>query len=524
VTPNKNKMERQNLTTLARDGAKKSLWQSEIQRLDANEVASGQPFDAIIIGGGITGVTAALNLCREGKKCLLIEAENLGFGTTGGTSAHLNTFLDATYPEIDSDFGKHASKQMAEAAKKVIQDIKGNIETLGIEADFEYKDAYLFSQTQQESEQLQAILTSSREAGVTVSEVFDNGVPIAFERVLKFSNQAQFHPTRYIHGLAKEFLRLGGRILENTFVRETAFINGIHELKTHSGTFTGRYIIWATHIPPGINILSLRNAPYRSYVLAVKLKNNSYPESLCYDMQEPYHYIRSHKIKEQQYLIVGGEDHKTGHADPENAFSELEKYVREHFEAESIDYQWSSQYYVPVDGLPYIGQLPGSEKGIYVATGFNGNGMILGTLSANILTDIICENPNSFTQLLSPSRLKPISGFSEFIKENADVAYHFVADRFRAEAIRSIAELQPAEGKIVNFEGEKLAVYKDEKGKVTALSPVCTHAGCIIQWNAYEGSWDCPCHGGRFSVRGKVLCGPPVKDLQKIDIESLSDT
>ncbi len=516
-------MNKENYTKASRDGANESLWQSALsQAVSHDNVPLDDIFDTLIIGGGITGMTTALMLQQQGQKCILIEAHNLGFGTTGGTTAHLNTFLDSSYPEIDSDFGTDASKLMAKATKEMIGLIRSNVEQLGIDADFQEKKAYLFSQNAQETETLRQILESSQQAGVSVEEVFENAVPIPFEHVLRFDAQAQFHPLKYILGLAAEFRRMGGIILEHTFVAELKNKHGMHQVNAGQLNILAKNVVYATHIPPGINLLSLRNAPYRSYVLVVTLKTDSYPEDLAYDLQEPYHYFRSHKIAGKQYLIIGGADHKTGHSDPEQAFETLESYARESFEIDSVAYRWSSQYYVPVDGLPYIGELPGAGEGIYVATGFNGNGMIFGSLSANIISDLILGKANPYSDLLSPSRLKPIAGFSEFVKENADVAYHLIADRFGAEIISSTDSLSLGEGKIVSFEGEKLAVYKDDNGKVSALSPVCTHAGCIVNWNAAEKTWDCPCHGGRFDTTGAVLTGPPRSNLKVIDLDKPS--
>jgi len=506
-------MENSNQSINNRDGANTSVWQL-VQHHTPRNAVQAQLFDVVIIGGGISGLTTALDLQREGKSCLLVEAHNLGFGTTGGTSAHLNTFLDSTYPEIDSDFGKDVSKLMASASKRMISKIKRNIDDFGIEADFEYRDGYLFSQNKKETEQLEEIFESSKDAGVEVEKADTNGLPIGFEACYKFEKQAQFHPLKYIYGLAKAFSDLGGIIIEETMITAIETAEEIHHLKYENGEFTAKNVIWATHVPPGVNILSLRNAPYRSYVLGIKLQDEAYPDCLSYDMQEPYHYFRSHVINGQKYLLLGGADHKTGHDDPEQAIADLEKYAGENFKVASIDFQWSSQYYVPVDGLPYIGQMPGDAKGIYVSTGFNGNGMIFGSLTGEILADLINGKDNELAEVLSPSRLKPISGFTEFIKENADVAYHFVVDRFGTELIASLKELPVGEGKVVKYEDEKLAIYKDEQGKITALSPVCTHTGCIVNWNGTEKSWDCPCHGGRFAIDGTVMTGPPREALK----------
>jgi len=507
-----------------RDGANESLWQSEIEFGSKNKDADQSLFpadvyDVLIIGGGITGLSTALKLQSSGQRCLVLEARNIGFGTTGGTSAHLNTFLDASYPEIDSDFGVDASRLMAQASKSVIAEIEQNIVNYNIDADFKYKDGYLFSQNKKESKQLEDILSSSLRAGVTVAEVNENGIGILFQRSLLFSGQAQFHPIKYIQGLARAFESLGGVIRENAMVQATNIDAGIHFAESSCGMFGAKHLVWATHIPPGINLLSFRNAPYRSYVLAVKLKSGSYPDCLSYDLQEPYHYIRSHETDGEKYLLIGGADHKTGHDDVQNAFADLEEYTRANFNIAEVSFRWSSQYYVPVDGLPYIGQLPGGSAHTWVATGFNGNGMILGSLAASVITDCILGKENELIDLLSPSRLKPIAGFTGFVEENADVAYRFIADRFSTQHLESLAALAPGEGMVAKFDGDKLALYKDRDGKVNALNPTCTHAGCIVCWNPSEKSWDCPCHGGRFAVDGEVLTGPPKTALKRVEID-----
>lgn len=505
-----------------RDGASKSLWQEATGfnglKQAGSVMESGKIYDCLIVGAGITGITTALMLQGSGLSCVIAEAQEPGFGTTGGTSSHLNTFFDATYPEVESDFGEESAKLLARGGKEAFNRIEGFVTALKIDCELEAKSAWLYAENEKESKQLQQILEASKRAGVAVEAADENVVPLPFDSVIRFQGQGQFHPLKYIHGLLEEFVKLGGVLLNHTPIRESSFDDGIHTSKSDSTAIRANKLFYATHIPPGINLMSLRNAPYRSYVLGLKLKDENYPHGLAYDMQEPYHYFRTHMIEGQPYLIVGGEDHKTGHGDPELAFQQLEDYVRQYFEVESIPYRWSAQYYVPVDGLPYIGQLPGAAAGTYIATGFNGNGMMFGTLSAKIITDLILENENEYASLFSPSRMKPVAGFTEFVKENADVAWHFIADRFSAAQLRTLSDLPSGEGKLVDFEGKKLAIYKDESGKVTALNPICTHAGCTVKFNAAEQSWDCPCHGGRFDLLGKVLNGPPAKDLETVMI------
>jgi glycine/D-amino acid oxidase-like deaminating enzyme/nitrite reductase/ring-hydroxylating ferredoxin subunit len=502
---------------ISRDSATISPWQladEHVKKANSGNSEKHQLFDVIIIGGGITGLTTALLAQQQGKRCLVIERGNIGFGTTGGTSAHLNTFFDATYPEIESDFGEENSKLVAKAGKEAYSLLKKLTKDLKIECDLEEKNAYLFAQDEKQSEEVKEILEASKRAGIEVEQTDKISLPIPFQSAILFKKQGQFHPIKYIQKLAEAFEENGGVILEHTFINEVEkkedFVYAIAEHQI----FKALHLVYATHAVPGVNSFSFKCAPYRSYVIGVTLKDEKYPKELAYDMMEPYHYFRTHIIEGQKYLLVGGEDHKTGQGDADKAFIALESYVKQYFDVKEIGYKWSSQYYVPADGLPYIGQMPGEEN-IYVATGFNGNGMIFGTLSGILISDEILGKENEFKALFSPSRIKPIAGFTEFVQENANVAWHFIADRFNTEAISTLKEMDSESGTVADYNGEKLALYKHKNGKVIILNPVCTHAGCIVNFNAVEKSWDCPCHGGRFDLEGNVLCGPPRKNLER---------
>ncbi|MET3114404.1 glycine/D-amino acid oxidase-like deaminating enzyme/nitrite reductase/ring-hydroxylating ferredoxin subunit [Pedobacter sp. CG_S7] len=503
-----------------RDSNTKSIWQDvQLNWQPAPITAGNIIYDTLIVGGGITGITTALLLQKAGKNCVLAESKTLGYGTTGGTTAHLNTFFDASYLDIENDFGEDAAKLMALAGVSTLAMIKDFVDAYAIDCDFEYKDAYLYSENEEETKKLVETLAAIRKAGINAVEIRENSVPIPFEMAVLFTNQGQFHPLKYLYHLAKIFVEAGGTILENTFIKNTTFDNGVHIAVSDTLTLKALSLVYATHLPPGINILDFRCAPYRSYVLGLKLKNEDYPDALVYDMQEPYHYFRTHEINGQKYLVLGGEDHKTGHDDPEKAIKNLADYARKYFYVDSIDYQWSSQYYISTDGLPYIGLLPAGEEQLYVATGFGGNGMIFGTLAGKIISDQLLGIPNPYTELLNPSRIKPIAGFEEFVTQNTDVAVHFVMDRLSATAIASLSELEPGTGSVLKYKNKKLAIYKADDGRITALNPVCTHAKCIVNFNEVEKSWDCPCHGGRYSISGEVLNGPPSNNLTQIQID-----
>jgi len=268
--------------------------------------------------------------------------------------------------------------------------------------------------------------------------------------------------------------------------------------------------------------LHFRNAPYRSYAMAVTLRDNKYPAELAYDMYDPYHYYRTQEVDGKPYLIAGGEDHKTGHEpNTERCFLNLESYLRKYFDIDEVAFKWSSEYFEPSDGIAYIGHLPGASENIYVATGYGGNGMTYSHIAARTLHDLIVNGQSEFADLYRPARIKPVAGFAAFVKENADVVKEFVGKRIKQKTLPELADLAPGDATVVRLEGKSIALYKDEAGQLFALNPVCTHAKCIVAWNRAEQSWDCPCHGARYDVRGNVLTGPARLGLEVISLEDL---
>jgi glycine/D-amino acid oxidase-like deaminating enzyme/nitrite reductase/ring-hydroxylating ferredoxin subunit len=509
---------------LPRDASTESIWQQGIEQpvptipvaFDSNLV-----YDVLIIGAGITGLTTALLLQEEGKNCVLAEAYSIGYGTTGGTTAHLNTYVDNTYDQIEKDFGEEGAKLVADATKEAISLVEELVLLHQIQCDFHYRQGFVYAETDQQANQLDEIFKASVKAGVSVHSTDRIPVPVSFKKAIVFEGQAQIHPLKYVTGLAKEFTRKGGIILENTRIRDIKKENNYNVGVSDSSSIKASKIVYATHIPPGINLLHFRNAPYRSYALGIRLPEEKLPDDLVYDLQDPYHYFRTQVKEGEKYLIIGGEDHKTGHGDPEASFRRLESYTKSLYPNCSIDYSWSAQYYEPSDGLPYIGKLPGFSEGVYVATGFGGNGITYGSIAGKILRDLVLDQPNKYENIFNPGRIKPVAGFSEFVKENVDVAFKFIADRISSTEIISIQEIETDKGVVVDFNDKKLAVYRDAGGEFHALNPVCTHAGCIVNWNPSEKSWDCPCHGARYDINGDVLTGPASKGLQKIDMNKV---
>lgn len=506
---------------MQRDGMCKSLWQETASEyLPAEGIRkNNQSFDVIIAGAGITGITTGLLLQKKGLSVLIAEAKTIGFGTTGGTTAHLNTFLDTPYHTIQKNTGEKNAQLVAKSVREALDLIQTNVDEYGIDCGYSQLPAYLYAKNEKQSKELEDIFTGAQDCGVAVARSNKLPADLPFEQAIQFPGQASFHPTRYITSLAKEFEKAGGIIMENcriTKVEETSAC----EVTSSKGNFSSRYFIYATHIPPGVNLLHFRCAPYRSYALAIKLENEKdYISSLLYDLDEPYHYYRTQEIDGELFFIAGGEDHKTGHEEnTEACFRKLESYVRNLFPVKSVSNRWSSQYFEPADGLPYIGHLPGHPGNIFVATGYGGNGMIYSGVASILLSDLITTGKSGYENVFNPNRVKPVAGFANFVKEAADVTGHLIGTLLPADKLIELADLAPGEARVVKYEGTRLAIYKNEQGRLYALNSACTHIKCEVSWNNAEKTWDCPCHGSRFSYTGEMLTAPARKDLEVVEI------
>lgn len=509
-----------------RDGARPSLWQTTTIPFAAGSMTAPDTAEVVVVGAGITGITLAHLLQQAGKKCVVVEAQAVGYGTTGGTTAHLNTLLDTSYNRIIKDFGVDAASLIARATSEAISLVKSNVQRYNMDCGFEECSGFLFAQTRTQAGQLDEIVEGCGRVGLPVSVEEALGIPVPAIRTLTITGQARLHPLRYTLGLAKEFQTIGGTILENRRVTKVTSKDDRLVVETSHGDLSAHSVVFATHIPIGVNILHLRCPAYRSYAIAVKLEDGAYPSDLYYDMFDPYHYYRSQQIDGDQFLIVGGEDHKTGEEPNTNgSFLQLESHVRSHFHVKEVVSRWSSQFFESVDGLPYIGHLPGNPPNVFVATGFGGNGITYSHVAASLLRDIILEKPNALADLLSPGRIKPIAGFADFVRHNTDVVRQFVSRGIKQEEIQELSALSAGEARVVKFNDESIAIYKDDDGRVHAISPRCTHMQCTVAWNAAEQSWDCPCHGARYSFDGRVLNGPAVHDLHPISLmEGVRDT
>ncbi|MES1183111.1 MAG: FAD-dependent oxidoreductase [Myxococcales bacterium] len=469
--------------------------------------------EVAVIGGGITGLTTALLLANAGKQVTLLETRRLGAGVSGSTTAHLTEALDTRYHELESKFGREGAALARASSRDAIENIARLAGSNEIDCGFERVDGYLFASDDDQLADLDKELLAAERAGASVAK--SNALPLQLcsRGAVVFANQAQLRPIDYLRGLAERLRKTDARIYEGVLVSNVQS-QGHFRLETDVGhAVTADAVVVATHAPFQTMKLELQLAQYRSYVVSGPIARPL--GGLFWDMADPYHYYRSATIDGQEYLIVGGGDHRTGTLPEGGAdapFRELEALATRM--GSRVSERWSAQVAEPSDGLPFIGK-PDPEQELYLAQGFSGNGMTFGTLAAMLISDALLGRQNRYADLYRADRFKPLASAGAVLSENAETAAHLVAGHVKPVSERKAEELSCGEGCIVKADGQKLAVYRDEDGKVHAVSAICTHQGCQVAFNPIERSWDCPCHGSRFDIDGRVLDGPAQKPLAK---------
>lgn len=467
--------------------------------------------DTCIIGGGIAGLTTAYLLSLEGQRVILLEAREPGSGETGRTTAHLAP-PDEWYHCIEQTFGSVNARLVASGQMAAIEQVASIVGSEGLDCEFERLDGYLYSATGDPGEIRRESEAATR-AGLEV-ELLPQvpGLPYETGTCLRYAQLAQFHPLKYLDGLIDCIRRRDGRIFGDT--RATGIDRSGDKLhvQTDGGRVVASSVVVATNTPFNNRVvLHTKQNGYRTYVIGVEVPIGALPRMLLWDTGDPYYYIRlepSGASPGHEMLIVGGCDHKVGQDhDPRHRHAQLEAWVREHFPfAGAVTLRWSGEVMEPVDGLPFLGRNPMDDSNVYVISGDSGNGMTHCTLGAMIVRDLIMGRENPWAELYDPAR-KPFHGMKEFVQEQANTLAQY-GDWLTGGEVESAVEIAPGQGAILNRGARKLAVYRDEDGGLHAMSAACTHLGCAVSWNPAEGSWDCPCHGSRFSAEGAVLHGP----------------
>jgi glycine/D-amino acid oxidase-like deaminating enzyme/nitrite reductase/ring-hydroxylating ferredoxin subunit len=499
------------------------VWQ-RVKRPRFQKVGSNGQFDAVVIGGGITGVTTAYLLKQAGKKVCLLERNRIGFVDTGLTTAHLTMVTDLRLSQLVSKFGEEGAALVWQAGAHAIDVIEANVNELEIDCQFHRVPGYLHESIlgkQDESSDLEKDAELAKKLGFA-AEYLAN-VPYFNRPGVMFPNQAKFHPLKYLMAVAAAIEGNGCRVYEHADVEEVQddpqrVMVGGHEIRAE-------YVIIATHVPlqgktgfVNAALFQTKIYPYSSYVIGAKLPKKLIPDASFWDTTDPYYYLRVDPGNRNDYAIFGGNDQKTGQEESaQQRFDSLRETLLNIIPQAKPDRQWSGQVIETNDGLPYIGETAPRQ---FVATGFSGNGMTFGTIAGAMARDRLLDRENPWQQLFSVDRQKVVGGTWNYVTENVDYPYYYVKDRLALPEKSSPESLQPGEGKILAVNNQRVACSCNDDGELSAVSAVCTHMGCLVHWNNAEKTWDCPCHGSRFQASGEVLAGPAESPLEKVSLET----
>lgn len=464
--------------------------------------------DVCVIGAGIAGLTVAYSLLLEGHSIVVIDQGEIGSGETSRSTAHATAVLDDRFHDLERLHGAEKTRLAAQSHAAAIAFLE-RLSREGIDCDFERLDGYLLFPESGSGPRLEEELEAVRRASLEVERVaraplkgFDSG------ECLRFPAQSQLHPRKYLAAISRRIAERGGQIFTGSHVVSIESSHAQSATTATGHTVRAGSLIVATNSPINDFVtMHTKQAAYRTYAVGFAIEGEDSPRMLLWDTEDPYHYVRVARAGDARYLIVGGEDHKTGQAnDATDRFARLEAWAWERFPAaRETAFRWSGQIMEPVDSLGFIGRNPGDEH-IYIVTGDSGNGITHGLIAGMLIPDLIHSRENPWQKIYDPARMT-VRAAARFARENLNVAAQFKEYATGGE-LASVEEIPADSGAIVRRGLKKIAVYRDASGQLIERSAVCTHLGCVVAWNAFEKSWDCPCHGSRFDTQGSVLNGP----------------
>ncbi len=526
-----------------------SYWISSMPHLEnLNIIDHNHITDVCIVGAGLAGLSTAYYLAKNGIKVTVIDKAEIGAKTSGHTTAKITLQHGLVYDYLINTFGFDYALNYFRANEKAISNIKHIIDSENIDCDFEYKNNYIYTTSQDDltkiHNEIKAVnslasgnLSNEQNNTKKIENNYSNsnynkedyaqfvketGLPFKVTGAIETKNQAQFHPTKYMYGLAKAVRNYGGLIFTNSLVEDVQKYGNEYITYSNNYTIKSKYIVIASHYPfinfPGFYFSKMYQST--SYVVAIET-NKKLPNGMYINTGEPVLSFRTAKQQNgKELLIISGGDHKTGYS-PESeefyGYKYIEKQAKKHFPDCKILYKWNTRDCITLDKIPYIGEFSLFMPNAYVATGFNKWGMTSSNIAANIIKDEILGHNNLYAPTFDSNRFKPIKNRGEMKNMVKQVFNSFVSNRIKIPD-EDLSAIQNDNGGIIRINGAAVGIYKDKDGQIYAVDPTCTHLGCLLTWNNVDKTWDCPCHGSRFDYKGKNLYDPAFKDLETFGI------
>ncbi len=436
--------------------------------------------------------------------------------TTGKITSQHGLFYDYLINTFSTDF----AKGYLEANENAIHSIKNIIDNENIECDFEFQDNFVYTNLEEEVTKIKHEVLAVNSLGVNAELVNTIDLPIDILSAIKFPNQAQFNPLKYINGLCNCILNNNGEIYENSKVYDVKKSTDGYDIFTKNNTITSKYVVLATHYPiinaPGFYFLKMYQEA--SYIIGIETKAPLF-NGMYINTKSPVASFRTANYNGKKIVLIGGSEHKVGSGeDLSNCYKNLENMAKSIYPDCNVLFRWQTQDCISLDKIPYIGEFSSMMPNVYVATGFKKWGMSTSNVAAQIICDKILGKENKYEDIFLSTRFEPIKNGTEFTNMLKQVSTSLVLDKFKIPS-ETLDSVKKDEGKIIEYEDVKIGIYKDNEGKIYAIKPICSHLGCELSWNNLEKTWDCPCHGSRFSYDGKSLYDPSIKDLELLDLD-----
>ena len=499
-----------------------SYWIDSTPQTSYPPLAEDVDVDVAIVGAGIAGITAAYLLAKEGKSVVVLDRERIAMAETGHTTAHLQIVIDTRLSDLVPRFGFDYTKKAWDSQLESVRLIEQIARDERIECELTRLDAYLYTPHERERRLLKEERRLARKMGYECEWAETGEIPYRdAKHAIRFPDQGKFHVRKYLLGLVKRMQQLGVRFYEGTEVVEIESGTPA-KVRTREGhTLTGQWVLQTTNMPFDRRFrMHSKLFPYRTYVIGAKVPKGIFGHALYWDTLDPYHYVRVEPKLDHDYVIVGGEDHKVGSdVDTLARYDELEKFLGQATEQYDVVHRWSGEVVETADDLPLIGQVPGSAENELMFTGDSGTGMTNGTLAGLMMAERVLGRGTPWDELFDPKRVTLEKGpIKEWVKENVDNTAHLLGTLLAPGEVDDVDDIEEGEGAILRKGMRKYAVARREDGTLAACSALCTHMGCTVSWNKSETSWDCPCHGSRFTPEGEILHGPAVHPLKPVEM------
>jgi glycine/D-amino acid oxidase-like deaminating enzyme/nitrite reductase/ring-hydroxylating ferredoxin subunit len=503
--------------------ANRSLWLETTPETTYPRLEGKVEVDVVVVGAGITGVMTAWLLKQEGRRVALVDMLRVGEGTTGYTTAKLTVGHNLIYADLLKKHGQETARAYAASNQWAIERLEEVVSSQEIECDWERASNYVYTENQERMSDLREEVEAARRVGVSAELTTETDLPFPVLGAVRIDAQAQFHPQKFLQGLAAQIDDDDSHVFEQTRVTDVRSGDDcVVSTDQSRDVLRGRHVVLATHLPFLDRGLFFAKAhPQKSYAVAAQIAKSHAPLGMYISAEQPTRSVRSTPGPNgSRFLIVGGEGHKPGRDDDtRRRYKTLESFLKDHFDAREIEHLWSTHDYVPLDQLPYIGRLRRSDERLLVATGFAKWGLTKGVVAAGIVTDTILDRANPWAAVYDAKRLSLKNSAAKFVAENAKVGSWFIGDRVRLRGGRDdLNALEPGDGTVARIGGRHLAVHRDDEGRLHACSARCTHLGCLVGWNRADRTWECPCHGSQFGADGALLQGPATAPLPTVDL------